>query len=258
MKRSARAAIVGAALAGVATFASCGGDAPARETAPTVALTPAPTGNVIDLPQAPETYGLVPLSQLQADPVAVARTLVGQLGDTAWTVVWRASVAGEDSGTMTTEHLPAEGGAADRLHVQGQFTFGERSMEIHVLDEGGVAHACLRDKQQPYVCDEKDVGVFSQLLSVSGLQKLAQVVQDALHKPGAAVQYKLIASEPATCFLAPPQPLSVETLGIDFESGGTVCFARNGAILKLETGTLDLEAIEFTTSADPANFKMPV
>lgn len=215
--------------------------------------------DMLNLPQHPEAYGLPSLEALRADPYAVATELSSRSLTNAWTVKWKIAAAGEEGGTMSMAHIPPSGGSSDRIHATGFVDAGEgRTVEVAILDNGDGPHACLRRGTQPYVCDKGEFDLVLRFLSVKSLSELTRMLRDAMSKPGAAVVYKLIAGEPSTCFLFPPTPVTRQTLGLDFESGGVFCLSRLGAIMKIETAQASLDAIEYTPSADPAEFTLPV
>lgn len=243
-------------LAGCASTPSAGRDAPDVEVPMGVADS---QKDMFDLPQPPEAYGLPSLEQLRVDPYGVATELSSRSLDNAWTVKWKIAAAGEEGGAMTMAHIPPTDGRSDRIHAHGSVDAGDgKTLEVVILDNGDGAHACLRKGTQPFVCDKKDFQLVLQFLSVKSLADLTGLLRDAMAKPGAAVVYKLIAGEPSACFLFPPTPVSRQTLGLDFESGGVFCLSRLGAIMKIETAQTSLDAIEYTPSADPSTFTLPV
>lgn len=251
-----------AAVLAVAMLGACARAEPEGRGAPPVtskAGADDSKNNVVDLPEPPEAYGLPSLEQLRADPYATAAGLSTRSIDNAWTVTWNVAVGGEDAGTMTISHIPPEGGLSDRIHAQGEVSASDgKSIELVVLDNGKGARACVRQGAQPFVCDKHDFQLVLQFLSVQSLSSLTGMLREAMAKPGAAVVYKMIAGEPSTCFVFPPQPVSRETLGFDFDSGGVFCMSRIGAITKIETAQTSLTAIEYSSSADPATFTLPV
>lgn len=231
-----------------------------RDVPPVTAALGAPdvSKDVVDLPLPPEAYGLPALDQLRADPYGVAVDLSQRSLSNAWTVKWKIAAAGEEGGTISMSHIPAEGGHSSRLHVAGFVAGDGKMLEVAILDDGAGARACLRRGTQPFVCDKRDFQLALKFLSVQSLADLSGMLRDAMAKPGAEVVYKLIAGEPSTCFLFPPTPVSRATLGLDFDSGGVYCLSRLGAIMKIETAQTSLDAIEYSPDADPATFTLPV
>lgn len=254
-------ALLAAGLA-MAMLGACAHAEPEGRGAPPVTIVVGDSDSekgLLDLSEPPEAYGLPPLEQLRADPYGIAADLSSRSLNNAWTVTWKVSVAGEGGGTIQLAHIPPEGGRSNRIYARGFLDAGDgNSLEIAILDNGDGAHACIRRGSQPFVCDKKDFAAVVQLLSVQSLAGLTRMLQDAMAKPGAAVAYKMIAGEPSTCFLFPPAPVSRDTLGLDFDSGGVLCMSRVGAILKIETASTSLDATEYTTSADPSTFTLPV
>lgn len=257
-----RTALLVAVAVAVVSVSACGQPSVEGRGAPAVDV---PLGiaesqkDMFDLPQPPEAYGLPPVEQLRTDPYGVAAELSSRSLVNAWTVKWKIAAAGEEGGTMTMAHIPPADGASDRIHATGFVDAGDgKTLEVVILDNGDGAHACLRKGTQPFVCDKKDFQLVLQFLSVKSLADLTGLLRDAMAKPGAAVVYKLIAGEPSTCFLFPPTPVSRQTLGLDFESGGVFCLSRLGAIMKIETAQTSLDAIEYTPSADASDFRLPV
>lgn len=244
------------------TVGACGRVEPQGRDAPPVTIvfgTADSDKDMVDLPEPPEAYGLAPLEALRADPYAVAVDLSSRSLTNAWTVKWKISAAGEEGGTMEMSHIPPEGGRSNRVHATGFVDAGDgKTLEVAILDNGSGARACLRKGTQPFVCDKKDFQLVLKFLSVESLASLTEMLRDAMAKPGAAVVYKMIAGEPSTCFLFPPAPVSRETLGLDFDSGGVFCMSRVGAIMKIETAMTSLDAIEYSPDADPTTFTLPV
>lgn len=243
-------------VAGCAPPSTEGRDAPDVEVPMGVADS---QKDMFDLPQPPEAYGLPPLERLREDPYGIAAELSSRSLVNAWTVKWKIAAAGEEGGTMTMAHIPSSDGASDRIHANGFVDAGDgKTLEVAILDNGDGPHACLRRGTQPFVCDKQDFQMVLQFLSVKSLADLTGMLRDAMSKPGAAVVYKMIAGEPSACFLFPPAPVTRQTLGLDFESGGVFCLSRVGAIMKIETAMSSLDAIEYTPTADPAQFTLPV
>lgn len=259
MRRAVALAAVGLAAS---LLAACAQVTPEGRDAPPVTVAfgaSDQTKDIVDLPAPPETYGLPPLEQLRADPYGVAVELSHRSLVNPWTVKWKVTAVGEEGGSMTLSHIPAAGDRSNRIHAAGFVDAGEgNTLEVAVLDDGYGARACMRKGTQPFVCDKKDYQAGLQFLSVQSLADLTGMLGDAMAKPGAAVVYKMIAGEPSTCFLFPPAPVTRSTLGLDFSNGGVYCLSRVGAIMKIETATTSLDAVEYSPDADPSTFRLPV
>lgn len=206
----------------------------------------------------PESVGLPPKAQLESSPASVLRELLGRATATSWTVRWQvATIQGDDVGTMALSHLADKGSGT--LHLKA--TMGDSAthvIDIEMLDDGNGARGCVRQNRNPWVCDGKSAKVGLEFLSIEGLMGLLDLLPRVLEHSAVTVQYRTMTGTPTACFSVSPLPMTGDTLGLDFSGGGNFCVSSQGALLALEAGETNLRAYEYTPSAEPATFALPV
>lgn len=212
----------------------------------------------------PEQFGLPPLHVLQSNPRGVASALFEKTFTVTWTMKWLVRFEGVDAAEFLIESAPAtSAGDNPKMHIAGTLGSADLGLqEVAILDAGSGPRACMKEATSPWVCDVDDNGFLLRFLSIEGFQRLAALLRDSLGVPGLTVQYMMMNGTPATCFNYPPVPMTGDTVGLDFSTGGAFCLSPEGVLLALEAGEggteISIRAFEYTTSADQAKFKLPI
>jgi hypothetical protein len=258
MSRCSVFARIAAAVLVALTASACGQADHAAGRLPASAASPKPAQDDSlsgPLSQPPEAYGLPPLDQFQADPAAVVNELFRRQAALPWTVKWQVVTKdGVDVGEFTLEHVPG------KLHGAGTFgTPDTLLVQLVVLDPGGGARTCVQEGAQPWVCDVKRFNALSQIVSVSGFERLNATLLASINTAkGVEPQYLEFAGTAGACLAYKPTVMRGDTVGLDFSNGGAFCLSPQGALLMLDTAQLKLKPLEYAPTANPASFTLPV
>lgn len=202
--------------------------------------------------------GFPPLDQIQ-DPQAVATELFARAEATGtWSVTWQfRDDEGRDGGIFKVSRLADASGV--KLVTDG--ILGEKGTlfyHLRVLDDGAGPRGCLQQDDKPWVCDQGLPDSALQFLTVEGFGQIGVALPGVIAGDSVRVTYVEMAGVATACFTVEPQPLSMRTLGLDFSRSGSFCVSKDGVLMALEAGIVNLRAFEYSLSADPAAFTLPV
>lgn len=243
--------------------AACGRDAASGGRLEEAAVQPpqvgaGPTGEGALDAEAAAAAGFPPSDQM-ADPKAFAGELLAR-GDATgtWTVKWQfRDELGRDGGLFTVSRMESDEGP--KLTMDG--TVGQAGalvVSLRILDEGSGPKGCMKQDENPWVCERGIPSMAVEFLSLDGFSKLVAALPGVIAGETVSVRYVRMAGVPTACFSVEPQPLSTKTLGLDFTRGGSFCVSEDGVLMALEVADFSFRAFEYSLDADPASFTLPV